>query len=501
MRESGVLMPIFSLGGDYGIGNFGKQAYAFVDFLKSSGWRYWQILPLVETGTGNSPYMSVSSTSINPLFVDPEDLFKRGLVTREDLDERKCHFYKKINYTTVRKKQMKLLRKAFGNFDVTERAFVTFKENGKYTDYALFKAISSHTKAGDDFSKWKLRVKTRTPFAMESVGKKYAKDVDFWLFVQYIAKKQWLKLKMYANDNDVKIIGDIPFYVSYASADVWANPKNFKLDDNYAPTEVAGVPPDYFSKDGQLWGNPVYDVDYQSKRGYEWWIERITKSLELYDVVRLDHFRAFDRFYSVKAGEKTAVDGEWKDSVGKSIFNKLKKIYPCDRFIAEDLGTLDDGVYALLKSTGFRGMKVISFAFDGSGDNPYLLENIKENSVCYTGTHDNDTLLGLVKSLDGELKKNHIRMVRQELDYAKITKRLNSDKAVAEGMLELALASESSLAIIPMHDLLLLDGEYRINTPGVVGDENWSVRISDKYFTEELAKKMAGYNETFNRNE
>ena len=500
MRESGVLLPVFSLPNDYGIGNFGKSAYSFVNFLDKCGWRYWQILPLVETGTGNSPYMSVSSDSLNPLFIDPEDLFDRNLVTQEQLEERKCRFYKTINYATVRKKQMKLLRLAFENFDVTARDFVTFKENGKYADYALFKAISSHTKAGEDFSKWKLRIKTRTPFAMQNAYKKYEKDVNFRLFVQYIARKQWLKLKRYANEKDIKIIGDIPFYVSYASSDVWANPKNFKLDENLALTEVAGVPPDYFSKDGQLWGNPVYDVDYQAKKGFSWWIDRINKSLELYDVIRLDHFRAFDRFYSVKYGEKTAVNGKWNDSVGKKIFAKLNKIYPSDRFIAEDLGTLDDGVYALLKSTGYRGMKVISFAFDGNGDNPYLLKNIKKNSVCYTGTHDNDTLLGLVNGLTGELKQNHIRMVKEQLAYAGIEEKLSSDKSVAEAMTKLALASDADLCIIPLHDLLLLDGSFRINTPGKVGENNWSVRIADKYFTNELIYKTAGYNQDFNRN-
>lgn len=469
-REAGILLHISSLPGKERIGTLGEGAYRFVDFLKAAGVKYWQILPLVQTGFGDSPYQSVFASSGNPYFIDLFALAEKGLIKKSEI----LPVLGKggVDYGFLYSEKYAVLRRAFSRFDVNDADFRAFIDGGEFEDYALYMAIKQ--KSGNkSFDLWGKPYKYRDKAALDAFKEENKSEYLFWLFLQYEFLSQWKALKSYANAAGVRIIGDIPLYVARDSADVWAHPELFKLGKNRKPKKVAGVPPDYFSATGQLWGNPVYDWKVHAADGYRWWTERIRRAFSLYDVVRIDHFRGFDRYYEIDAGEETAVGGRWRKGPGYALFYAIEQKLGRLDFIAEDLGTLDVGVYRLMKKTGYPGMKVLEFAFDGNPQNPYLPSNIEENSVCYTGTHDNDTLLSFFENMsEGELKAYCAR-IRDELKKAGISRRVSGAKSAAESVVELALACRSSLSVVPLQDVLL--NGSRMNTPST-SQGNWIYR-------------------------
>ena len=480
MRASGILMPIFSLPSEYGIGTFGKEAYNFVDFLKKSGQRYWQILPLGITGFGNSPYQSISSYAGNPLFIDLELLCEQKLIDKsliEALDwggDLSC-----VDYDKVKSNKYKVLRTAYINFKssaITD--YSLFEEKNAYwlEDYAVFSALKD--KYGDvSFEKWEKEIVNREEKAMKELKAQLSDEIGFYKFIQYIFSKQWFKLKEYANSNGILIVGDIPIYVAFDSADVWSDRNQFLLDEELKPKAVAGCPPDAFSEDGQLWGNPLYDWSYMKNDGYSWWIKRIDYCTKLYDVVRIDHFRAFSAYYSIPYGDKTAVNGVWKKGPGRKLFDALKQTLGSLNVIAEDLGTIDDDVRKLLKYTGFPGMKVLQFAFDKESESSYLPHNIIErNCFVYTGTHDNDTAIGYMNSLSED-----------ELKFVKDYLNIGENMSFNWSLIKTAMASSADTVILQMQDFLGLDNTARINTPGTTVN-NWQWRIDSACLNDWLAK-------------
>ncbi len=494
-RSAGVLMHISSLPGKYGIGTLGKEARAFADFAKRAGFSYWQILPLVQTGLGDSPYQSVYAASGNPLLIDLGILAKKKLLKKSELED--CRFPEdgKVPYEQLAVKKIALLRKAFARFDVKDAEFEAFGGQG-FLDYALYMAIREKN-GGAPFVRWEKALRTHEEQALKQFRAENEEEVNFWLFVQYEFFRQWRALKEYVNAQGIRIIGDIPLYVAYDSADVWANPRLFKLNKNLKCKKVAGVPPDYFSATGQLWGNPVYDWKVHAQEGYGWWIDRIRRAFGLYDVVRIDHFRGFDRYFEIDAGAETAIGGVWKRGPGTALFDAVRKELGEVAFIAEDLGTLDAGVYRLMRKTGYPGMKVIQFAFDGNPGNPYLPQNIRENSVCYTGTHDNDTLAGFLQTMPECERNNLYAMLEPLLKEAKIACRLKTVQEAARCMRGLALSCKSGVCVLPVQDLLLSGSETRMNIPSVASG-NWRYRIR-KNLTDALARKVRGELEKYGR--
>lgn len=496
-RASGILAPIFSLPNEFGIGDFGSCSYKFIDYLVSAGQTVWQILPLVETGYGNSPYSSVSSYSFSPYYISPEILQKEGLITRRELNAQK---YNKniIDYGFLYSKRYDMLKKAFSRFDKKGPDFVKCVKSKKYLDYALFMSLKNHF-GFKPFYEWDTPYKTRDKIALSKYYKDNKEEVLFYEFVQFLAENEWKSVKEYANFNGVRIMGDLPLYVALDSVDVWTNPSLFKLDENFLPKKVAGVPPDYFSKDGQLWGNPVYDYTMHEKTGFAWWTSRIKSALKNYDLVRIDHFRGLDRYYEISSDATTARVGEWVEVPSKKLFSAIHEKVSKGKIIAEDLGVIDDGVRALLKEVGYPGMKILSFAFNGDNLNPYLPENISENSVCFTGTHDNDTLIGLIDSFSPEEKERFIKGVKQSLKNMGISRRVNSDKSLVSSVIELGFSVKSKLFILPLSDAFRLDKDYRINIPGAVREENWSIRYDKKFFTKSKAEQLLALTKKYKR--
>lgn len=472
-KEAGVLCHIGSLPNEYGVGSLGKEAYRFVSQLRRAGVKNWQVLPLVQTGFGDSPYSSVACDSGNPYFIDLPELKRQGLLTGAELKSARIEG-DKIDYGTLYATRYPLLRKAYSRFNLDDKEFHAFVKSGACEDYALFMTAKT-VFGGLPFSEWEEGVKLRKAEDLEALRTDYHEEYLFWQFLQYEFRKQWKALKAYANENGVKIIGDIPLYVAYDSADVWAHPELFKLNKDLKPLKVAGVPPDYFSATGQLWGNPVYDWTMQRKDGYSWWKNRLSSALDTYDIVRIDHFRGFDRYYEIPAGAENAIVGQWKEGPKAELFASLKE---CEgRIIAEDLGLMDDGVRKLLQDTGFPGMRVLLFAFDGNPNNEYLPENIGENSVCYTGTHDNDTVSGYVQSLSAEdyiLFRSRVaaELAREELEIPLG----DGGKGFCNAFLAMALNSKARLAVIPVQDILGLGNESRMNVPGK-NENNWQFRL------------------------
>ncbi len=496
-RKSGILMPIFSLFNEYGIGGFGKECYDFIDFLSNSNVKVWQILPLVQTGYGNSPYSSVSSTSFNPFFISPEVLKDKGLLKSEDLIFLKTD-KKRIDYGELNRVRFQTLKKAFSRFDIENQDFQKFVKGKSYRDYAVFMAIKDAY--GDKpFYEWEEGLKRRDKKALLSFEREYKEEILFWQFIQYEALLEWKKVKEYANFKGVEILGDMPLYVALDSVDVWINPEYFKLDENYRPKKVAGVPPDYFSEKGQLWGNPVYDYDRLQKDGFSWWVNRIKKALKIYDYVRIDHFRGLDRYYEIDSDKKDATVGSWVKVPSEELFNKIKSCVKKDRIIAEDLGIIDDGVRELLSFTGYPGMKVLSFAFNGDENNLYLPENLPFNSVCYTGTHDNDTLLGLIENASMWDRKNIENGVKNSLHKMGIFEDVSTPKSIVNAVIELGFKSKAKWFIMPYADIICRGKEYRINEPGTVSVNNWSVRFSKEDFNEKISFKLKKAVKEYNR--
>lgn len=484
-RSAGILMHVSSLPGKYGIGTLGQEAYRFVDFLKSAGVHYWQVLPLVQTGFGDSPYQSVCCTSGNPYFIDPDSLAAEGLLTKAELKEAVLP-QGEVDYAAVYNTRYPVLRKAFARFDREDKDFKAFVREGKFRSYAEYMTVKQAF-SNRCFVEWDREFRLNDREMVEAFIRENYDEYLFWNWLQFEFRRQWFALKKYANKSGVYIIGDIPLYVAYDSSDVWANPELFQLDENRAMKEVAGVPPDYFSEDGQLWGNPLYDWTEQEKDGYAWWISRLRDALEIFDVIRLDHFRGLDRYYAIPNGRKDARVGEWRDGPKAELFKLAKERLGEMNVIAEDLGIMDDGVIKLLEDTGYPGMKILLFAFEG-GDNAYLPKHIGHNSVCYTGTHDNDTAVGYFNRLSGEMLRLVRKNVKDTLKEENLALPVGSKKNLAEALVHLCFASKACMAIIPIQDLLFLDNRARMNVPST-GDTNWRFRLK-KNLTETEANYL-----------
>ena len=490
MRASGILMPIFSLPGKYGIGCFSEEARKFVAFLAKAGQQYWQILPLGPTGYGDSPYQSYSVFAGNPYFISLEELIRQGLLTKEECEAADLGSDElAVDYGKLYQARFKLLRRAFerSNIEENEKFHQFLEMNGDWLpDYALFMVLKDQH-AGAPFKQWETSYRLHSELMMIAMEKTLQQDVRFYEYLQYEFNRQWADLKTYANEAGVKIIGDIPIYVAPDSADVWANPDLFQIDDEGNIEAVAGCPPDGFSATGQLWGNPLYDWEYHQATEYEWWIRRMERCAQLYDVVRIDHFRGFDEYYSIEADAETAIDGEWKKGPGLELFEAIKKNLPDLTVIAEDLGYITPSVEKLVKDTGFPNMKVLEFAFDSrdsSGKNLYLPYNYDKNCVVYTGTHDNETLAGWLEGLP----KEELKMVQEYL-YTDST----HAGFLTWQLIRTAMNSAANYCIIPVQDYLVLDNSARINTPSTTGN-NWRWRLKPGFLSQELAESI--YNTT-----
>ena len=484
MRTSGVLMPISSLPSPYGIGTMGKAARKFIDFLDKAGQTYWQILPICPTSYGDSPYQSFSSFAGNPYFIDLEYLCKEGYLKKKECESFDWGGSEKyIDYGTMYASRYALLKKAYARFkDNVPADYAGFcKKEAEWLDeYSLFMALKD-ANDGVAWLEWNEELKIRKPEAIAEARKTYADDIAFYCMLQYLFFKQWKELKSYANEKGIEIIGDVPIYVALDSADVWANPTQFYLDEELNPIEVAGCPPDAFSEDGQLWGNPLFRWDVMKKDDYAWWTKRISAMAALYDIVRIDHFRGFDSYYAIPAKDDTAKNGTWKEGPGMDLFRALEKKLGKLPIIVEDLGFLTPSVHKLLKDSGFPGMKVIQFAFDSREDSDYLPHNYPKHCVVYTGTHDNDTCMGWIETAP-----------KQAVKYAKEYLNLTKEEGYNWGLMRGAWSSVADMAIVPMQDLIGLGSEARINTPSTIGN-NWKWRATADQIDNKLAKKLLKY--------
>ena len=484
MRKSGILLAVSSLPGKYGIGTFGKQAYEFVDFLEKSGQSLWQILPLGPTGYGDSPYQSFSAFAGNPYYIDLEEFIEAGWLTDKECSKYDYGHPNYVEYGTIFEAKFALLRKAFKKSNIAADAdFKAFKKENKdwLEDYAMYMAVKDSL-GGKAWNTWPEDIKLRKAKALKEYAQKLSEDVEFYCFQQYYFDKQWTALKAYANSKGVEIVGDIPIYVAMDSADTWSQPKLYELDKDCNPVNVAGCPPDAFSATGQLWGNPLYRWDYHKETGFEWWMKRLAHCFKLYDVVRIDHFRGFDEYYSIPFGEETAVNGKWMPGPGYALFETMKEKMGKKAVIAEDLGFLTDSVIKLVKKTGFPGMKILQFAFNPSWESDYLPHNYTPNCVVYTGTHDNDTTVSWYATLsrkDKEACRKYL-MIKSPREAC--------DKLIAAGM-----ASVADTCITPMQDWLKLGGEARMNLPSTLGT-NWKWRLSEDMLSDKLAAHI--YEET-----
>ena len=489
MRESGILMHITSLPGPYGVGTMGKSAYSFVDFLKKAGQSYWQILPLTPTSYGDSPYQSCSTFAGNHYLIDLDMLVEEGLLKKEELSSiHWCDRENKVDFGIQYRNRLEVLRLAYGRFESNED-FVNFcRENGSWlSDFALFMALKDANE-GKPWYQWETELKVREPNAIWQARRELRDEVSFYSFVQYLFRKQWTALRTYAHKNGIRIIGDVPIYVPYDSADVWSNPELFQLDADLTPTAVAGCPPDAFSDDGQLWGNPLYRWDLMSQQGYAWWINRLEAAGKLYDVIRLDHFRGFESYWEVPYGDKTARGGRWVKGPDMEFINTIKEKLPQVRMIAEDLGVLTDAVLELRDGSGFPGMKVLQFAFDSREPSEYLPQAYITNTVCYTGTHDNMTTRQWFESASVDA-----------VAYAKEYMALTTEEGYVWGVIRTAMSSVSDLCVIQMQDFLNLGAEARMNFPGTLSDANWTWRAEKGMLTDTLAEKIGKMTRLYNR--
>lgn len=487
MRYSGILLPVSSLPSPDGIGTFSESAREIVDLMAKAGQHYWQILPLGPTGFGDSPYQSFSAFAGNPYFIDLDTLINEGLLKEEEVKE--ADFgddEKKIDYYKLYKNRFPVLKLACSrsDFDKTEEYRKFYEDNAFWLpDYALFMAIKN-AQGGQSSLQWPDRLRLRDDMALKKAREDYKEEIRFFCFLQFEFDRQWRSLKKYVNGKGMEIIGDIPIYVSPDSSDFWAHPEMFQTGSDNIPTSVAGCPPDAFSADGQLWGNPLYKWEYHEKTGFAWWKQRINHCLDLYDVVRVDHFRGFDEYYSIPFGSVNAVNGKWMPGPGMKLFKALSENpkVTSKSIIAEDLGFLTPSVIKLVKDSGFPGMKVIEFAFDsrdtGSGYLPY---SYVRNTIVYTGTHDNQTLKAWYEH---ELVGDDRKMADDYLGLDGLT----IDQKVWQ-FIRMAMESVSDTCVIPMQDYLCLGSEARTNHPSTTGC-NWRWRLGKGQFTEETAAKI-----------
>ena len=495
-RRTGVLMPVSSLPSDCGIGTLGAGAYAFVDWLQSAGVKLWQVLPLLPTGYGDSPYQSCASDALNPYFIDFALLVKDGLLREDEYanivwseDERRVDYGRQFAY------KIEVLKKAFARFDRGNSEWLAFLAKGKYADYALFMSLKTKFHYAP-WTEWTEPYRSCEGRGLEEYLTENREEIEFWQFTQYLFLKQWNALHAYANARGIEIMGDMPIYVSEDSVETWKyRRKLFMLDGENAISVRAGVPPDAFSEDGQLWGNPVYDWEKMKQDGYAWWHERIAYAFSLFDSIRIDHFRAFDRFYAVPSHAQTARLGEWLDGPKDELFKGMEEY----SIVAEDLGTIDEGVRALLRNTGYPGMKIFEFAFDGNPDNEYLPSKYGRHCVAYTGTHDNEPLRAYLENMDEKTRKEFERVFEEECllaDVAYVTETIEEE---CQSVMELLLASKANLVILPMHDVACFGDCARLNAPSTVSMQNWTFRFLEKDFGRRKAAWLKELTERYHR--
>ena len=487
-RSAGMLLPIFSLPGDYGAGVLGAEARGFVDFLHVAGQKWWQILPIGPTGAGNSPYTSESTFAGNPLLIDPERLAAEGLLDRADLEGAKLPPSDQIDYGALYRLREPLLRKAFqrarGKGDEAVRAFS--ESRPWLREYVLYRAAKIHFRNAAWFDWPDEGLRRHEPEALERWRRELREDVDFRSYVQFWFFTQWEELKAYANGQGVKIIGDMPIYVSLDSADVWSERKEFLLDGEGRPSKVAGVPPDYFSQEGQLWGNPLYNWEAMKRDGFGWWIRRVEGASRLFDAIRIDHFRGLESYWAVPAGSDTAKTGAWEKGPGMDLLRVLTSWFPQTTYIAEDLGILTDDVHRLREEAGLPGMKVLEFAFSGP-DNAYLPHHYRPGCICYTGTHDNDTAAGW-----------YAHASQEERAFVETYLGASDAESARRALLRCGQGSVAELFVAQMQDYLGLGSEARLNVPGVA-EGNWRWRLLPGQATEELAEEIRAMTAAFSR--
>ena len=489
MRESGILMHITSLPGPYGIGTMGKSAYRFVDFLAAAGQSYWQILPLTPTGYGDSPYQSVSSCAGNHYLIDLDVLVEEGLLKEEEITSVSWGTDpERVDFGAIYHRRLSVLKLACSRFRPDEAFDAFVAENRDWlADYSLFMALKAQM-GGKPWLQWPEALRYHQEQALEEQREALKEAVQLQYFLQYQFDRQWKALRSYAGGKGIRIIGDVPIYVPLDSADVWAAPELFQLDENRRPEVVAGCPPDAFTEDGQLWGNPIYHWDKMADTGYSWWIHRLTAAAKMYDVVRFDHFRGFESYWAVPAGENTARNGSWRKGPGLDFIRSIQKALPGLHFIAEDLGYMTKEVRQLQLDSGYPGMKVIEFAFDSREDSDYLPHLYPEDSVCYTGTHDNVTL-----------KQWFEEALPEDLDYAKAYLGLNAEEGYVRGMIRGAMGSVSRICIVQMQDYLELGKEARMNYPGTLSTDNWTWRAAEGFDSEALAERIRKLTKLYGR--
>ncbi len=490
MRSSGVLMHITSLPSPYGIGTIGDEARRFVDFLVDAGQTWWQVLPTCPTGFADSPYQSFSTYAGNPYFIDLEYLCYDGLVTKEEIESYPWGTDDtQVDYGQIFDSRFRVLRLAYSRFKHRiPWDYQAFCEKNRIwlEDYALYMTLKDiHEK--NPWNKWDEKYRMRDEKALDEIRQSHGDDVGFWMMTQYIFYAQWRELRKYANERGIKLIGDVPIYVSFDSSDIWGDPKQFYLDEELNLKDVAGVPPDAFSEDGQLWGNPLFDWDYMKKDDYTWWTNRVKHLAEMFDIVRIDHFRGFESYYAIPAKDDTAKNGEWRKGPGIELFRALERKLGKLDIIVEDLGYLTQDVKDMLKASGYPGMKLMQFAFDSREDGDYLPHNYTSHSVVYTGTHDNDTILGWMETAP-----------KESVAFAKEYLHLDEKEGYNWGMMRAIWASVSDMAIVTMQDLLDLGSEARMNTPSTTGT-NWKWRMKKGAATRELAEKVRGYTALYSR--
>ena len=490
MRSSGVLMHLSSLPSPYGIGTMGKQAKQFVDFLEKAGQTYWQMLPICPTSYGDSPYQSPSGFAGNPYFIDLDILCTKKLLKKSE-----CKSYQwnekddTVDYALLYKNRYDLLRKAKVRFfENVPQEYGQFceKEADWLDDFALFMALKeAHN--GAQWSEWERPLKFREAEAIAKAKDTYADEIDFWKMLQYLFFEQWCELKNYANERGIRIIGDVPIYVAGDSVDVWTNPSQFYLDENLEPIDVAGCPPDAFSADGQLWGYPLFRWDVMREDGYSWWTMRLRKMSTLYDVIRIDHFRGFDSYYAIPGKDTTARNGVWRNGPGMELFRAVEEKLGKPDIIVEDLGFLTPSVLQLVADSGYPGMKVVQFAFDSRDDSDYMPHNYDKHCVVYTGTHDNDTILGWMK----QAPKNSVKKAKEYL-------RMTKEEGYNWGMMCGAWMSSANLAVVTMQDLIGLGSSARMNVPSTLGG-NWTWRALPGQINAPLANKLHHKTELYGR--
>lgn len=480
MRHSGILMHLTSLPSPHGVGTMGQAARDFVDFLQRAGQDSWQILPICPTSYGDSPYQSFSAYAGNPYLIDLDDLVAEGLLVPEEYQNLEWgEDPTQVDFGLLYQRRFPVLRHAVRRLLVRDAAGVEDFAQGNpwLEDYALFMALKDRH-GGVAWSQWPEGERRRDPETLAQARQALADELDFWRGVQFLFFRQWRTLKTYANDRGISLIGDMPIYVAGDSADVWADPLQFQLDDDLLPTEVAGCPPDGFSADGQLWGNPLFHWERMEQEDFRWWTARIDYQCGIYDVLRIDHFRGFDAYYAIPFGDVNARRGRWREGPGIRLFQTVERAIGPRAIIAEDLGFLTDSVRQMLTESGYPGMKVLQFAFDSRDGGGYLPHSFPRHCVAYIGTHDNDTILGWMAAAPAA-----------DVEKAKSYLRLNREEGYVWGMLRALWASPADLAVVQMQDLLELGHEARMNTPSTVG-LNWKWRCLPGAYSEELADRV-----------